>query len=111
MGYDEQSQMWGTAPCQARPNSPLVKTFSGLRKYLMLGVPPGKLVLGVPWYGYRYPCLRLSAGVCYIQRVPFRGCNCTDAAGREFPYRDVLKMLGEERTLRVSTNLFCREIH
>ena len=111
MGYDEQSQMWGTATCQASPNSPLVKTFSGLRKYLMLGVPPGKLVLGVPWYGYRYPCLRLSAGVCYIQRVPFRGCNCTDAAGREFPYRDVLKMLGEERTLKVSTNLFCREIH
>lgn len=96
MSYDEQSQMWEDGRCQARPNSPLVKTFSGLRKYLQLGVPHSKLVLGVPWYGYRYPCEELSAGVCYIDLVPFRGCNCTDAAGREFAYKDVLKMLGKD---------------
>ena len=94
MGYDEQSQMWEDGRCQARANSPLIKTFSGVRKYLQLGVEARKLILGVPWYGYRYPCLELSRGVCYIQRVPFRGCDCTDAAGREFPYKDVMRMLG-----------------
>ena len=57
MSYDEQSQMWGEGRCEARPNSPLVQTFSGVRKYLQLGVPPTKLILGLPWYGYRYPCL------------------------------------------------------
>ena len=35
-------------------------------------------------------------GVCFIEEVPFRGCNCTDAAGREFAYKEVIKMLGEE---------------
>ena len=56
MSYDEQSQMWENSRCRARANSPLMKTFSGLRKYLQLGAEPGKLVLGTPWYGYRYPC-------------------------------------------------------
>ena len=56
MSYDEQSQMGENTRCQARANSPLMKTFSGLRKYLQLGVGPRKLVLGTPWYGYRYPC-------------------------------------------------------
>ena len=37
--------------------------------------------------------LEFSSGVCYIESVPFRGCNCTDAAGREFAYKDILKML------------------
>ena len=38
-------------------------------------------------------------GVCFIEEVPFRGCNCTDAAGREFAYKEVIKMLGEEDIL------------
>ena len=38
-------------------------------------------------------------GVCFIEEVPFRGCNCTDAAGREFAYKDVIKMLGEDDIL------------
>lgn len=93
MGYDEQSQMWGEGPCRARANSPLRQTFQGVREYLRLGVHPGKLILGVPWYGYRYPCELLQGGLCTIREVPFRGCNCTDAAGKEFPYSQVLEML------------------
>ena len=38
-------------------------------------------------------------GVCFIEEVPFRGCNCTDAAGREFAYKEVIKMLGEDDIL------------
>ena len=56
MSYDEQSQMWENERCQARANSPLLQTFTGIKKYLQLGVPAHKLILGVPWYGYRYPC-------------------------------------------------------
>jgi len=93
MGYDEQSQMWGSDDCIAKPNSPLRKTFHGVRQYLHLGIPPAKMILGVPWYGYRYPCLKLKSGVCYIEEVPFRGCNCTDAAGREFAYSKVVQWL------------------
>ena len=37
--------------------------------------------------------LEFSNGVCYIKSVPFRGCNCTDAAGSEFAYKEILKML------------------
>ena len=43
------------------------------------------------------PLLEFSSGFCYIAEVPFRGCNCTDAAGREFAYKDVMKMLGKRR--------------
>lgn len=32
----------------------------GLQQYLDIGVPADKLVLGVPWYGYYYPCLSLT---------------------------------------------------
>ena len=65
MSYDEQSQMWENSRCQARANSPLMQTFAGLRKYLQLGVEPGKLVLGTPWYGYRYPCQGTGFKVCH----------------------------------------------
>jgi len=94
MGYDEQSQMWNSGPCRALANSPLTNTFAGVREYLRLGVPASKLVLGVPWYGYRYPCLNLTAdNVCTIEEVPFRGCNCSDAAGRQFTYPEILDFL------------------
>lgn len=33
---------------------------SGYYQYLELKVDPRKLVMGVPWYGYDYPCLSLS---------------------------------------------------
>ena len=99
MGYDEQSQMWGgsgsIAPnCTARPNSPLKQTFDGVRQYLNLGLPRSKLVLGVPWYGYMYPCQsRGPEGQCRIKSVPFRGCPCSDAAGGEKPFKEVMELL------------------
>ena len=43
-----------------------------------------------------YEILEIVGGVCFIEEVPFRGCNCTDAAGREFAYKEVIKMLGED---------------
>lgn len=43
-----------------RPNSGIYKTTKGMQTYLNLGIPSSKLVLGVPWYGYSYPCLLLD---------------------------------------------------
>ena len=99
MSYDERSQIYG--PCVASANSALPQTASGIRDFLQLGIDPWKLVLGQPWYGYNYPCISLdSDDTCNINKVPFRGANCSDAAGRQIAYYDILKLLnstGAER--------------
>ena len=33
---------------------------TGLKEFLQLGIPADKLVLGLPWYGYDYPCLHYT---------------------------------------------------
>ncbi len=47
------AQIWGR--CVASANSPLALARRGVQQYLDLGVPAGKLVLGLPW------CARRSA--------------------------------------------------
>lgn len=50
-----------------------------------------QLILGLPWYGYDYPCVPDSTGqrmspegdACHLSAVPFRGAPCSDAAGRQ----------------------------
>ena len=37
----------------------------------MLGIPYEKMVLGLPWYGYDYPCLAYDAVVSGIQYCAF----------------------------------------
>lgn len=32
--------------------------------YLNLSIAPKKLVMGLPWYGYDYPCLNVSEVSC-----------------------------------------------
>ena len=46
-------------------------------------------MLGVPWYGHLYPCLTLVGNVCTIPAIPFRGCNCSDAASVEVNLDDM----------------------
>ena len=60
-----------------------------VEEYLALGIKPEKLVLGLPWYGYDYPCIELKENVCKIKHVPFRGVNCSDAAGRQIEYAEI----------------------
>lgn len=92
MAYDERSQIYG--PCIASANSALPTTAQGIQEYLDLGIPPDKLVLGLPWYGYDYPCLTLSDdNVCMIPRVPFRGANCSDAAGTQRSYSEIRELI------------------
>jgi len=93
MSYDLRSQI--TGPCVASANSPANLVFQGILNFTKLGVPTDKLVLGMPWYGYDYPCVSLSAdGVtCNIKEVPFRGVNCSDAAGTEKAYSILMNLL------------------
>ena len=41
----------------ASSTDPLNVIEQGLLSYINMGIPPSKLILGVPWYSYVYPCL------------------------------------------------------
>ena len=43
----------------------------GVECYKKLGVPPEKLVLAFPWYGYEYTCSAADApgGTCHVQKA------------------------------------------
>merc|ERR1712190_652733 len=55
-------------------------------------------VLGMPWYGYQYPCTsaELAGDFCQIEMVPFRGVNCSDAAGTEVSFQDIMNLLDRD---------------
>lgn len=100
MAYDERSQIW-TGPCVAGANSAYPATIAGVKGYLELGIPASKLALGLPWYGYDYPCLTLSKDVCSIQLVPFRGAPCSDAAGTQHDFDEILLRLANSTSGRL----------
>ncbi|XP_006831064.1 PREDICTED: di-N-acetylchitobiase [Chrysochloris asiatica] len=92
MSYDEQSQVW--SECIAAANAPYNQTLTGYDDYIKIGINPKKLVMGIPWYGYDYTCLKLSEDdVCTITKVPFRGAPCSDAVGRQVPYKVIMKQV------------------
>lgn len=92
MSYDEQSQI--TGDCIAMANAPFSQTLNAYDQYLNLNIDPKKLVMGVPWYGYDYPCLNLSQeGICFIPKVPFRGVPCSDAAGIQKKYSWIMQQV------------------
>lgn len=92
MSYDTRSQIFDR--CIASANSPASRARYGLQRYVDLGISPSKLILGTPWYGYNYPCQESletieASTYCTIDLVPFRGVNCSDAAGSEYPMSTV----------------------
>ena len=93
MAYDMRSQIWDE--CTASANSPPAQVEMGLQQYFKLGIQPVKLVLGLPWYAYDYSCVEVDVkdNFCGIDRVPFRGAPCSDAAGRQRPLMDVYTLL------------------
>jgi hypothetical protein len=80
--------------CVGSANTPYDSAQRAVRQYLALGIPPSKLVLGLPWYGYDYACQPGPDGkpappdvdVCLMASVPFRGVACSDAAGAQRNY-------------------------
>ncbi|CAG2112516.1 unnamed protein product, partial [Medioppia subpectinata] len=97
MAYDERSQVFDT-DCLAQANSDLFWTAGGLMAYLKLGVDPDKMVLGLPWYGYDYQCVRTGPDrTCFIKEVPFRNVSCSDAAGVQVPYVEIKHLVDISR--------------
>ncbi|XP_064634257.1 di-N-acetylchitobiase-like [Lineus longissimus] len=88
MAYDEHSPgpTWS-----AGANSDFTNTFNGIKNFVSIGIKLEQLVLGLPWYGYDYECITLTKdNVCTIPHVPFRGINCSDAAGRQVNSFDII---------------------
>ena len=86
MAYDEP---WGAKSAAA--NSPIDAIKTGVAQYATLGVPASKLVIGLPWYGWDYPCDSNRTGIV---------CNVTPPAGQEWygwatqiVYSDTMKLL------------------
>lgn len=67
----------------------------GVEQYMKMNISSNKIVLGLPWYGYDYICTKMDAkkGICYIKEVPFRGVNCSDAAGSQIDYATIQDLL------------------
>ena len=62
MAYDEP---WNTKVAAA--NSPIATIGKGIAQYAAAGVPASKLVIGLPWYGWDYPCnTTQTGGVCDV---------------------------------------------
>eukprot|EP00040_Diaphanoeca_grandis_P012293 m.62432 g.62432 ORF g.62432 m.62432 type:complete len:401 (-) comp23154_c1_seq3:152-1354(-) len=94
MVYDTQSQIFGR--CIASANSPVGLAQRAIVRYTDLGIDPSKLILGLPWYGYNYMCdttMKMEDTYCPIAEVPFRGVNCSDAAGHEVGYAGIIDIL------------------
>lgn len=92
MAYDERSQVFDPGLCLAGANSDFLKTRQGVLWYTRIGISTSKLVLGLPWYGYDYPCKEVldEKLPCVIPKFVFRGVNCSDGAGRQYGYSDIM---------------------
>jgi len=106
MGYDLRSQIFG--PCTASANSPVNTIYEGLWDFMTnYGINGSQLVLGVPWYGYDYTCLNHNSSMqtlCNIAEVPFRGVNCSDAAGVQRSYNEIQQILKQNSTTGLMWN-------
>jgi Di-N-acetylchitobiase len=94
MDYDVQSQIFPPRPCAAYANCPLDRITVAMNEFMGLGIDASQLVMGVPWYGFRYQCMSGNVnGTCAIKKVPFRNASCSDAAGIPTAYSDIVPIL------------------
>jgi len=68
MSYD---LCWGAGAATA--NSPLAALSKGIQQYSDLGVPASKIVMGLPWYGWDFPC---------DDTTPWAACKVTVPSGK-----------------------------
>jgi len=67
-------------------NSPYPNVKVGIEQYLSyFDISPSKVVLGIPWYGYDYPCINTTSKsrLCSVV-TPFGG------GAWQFSYKDIL---------------------
>jgi di-N-acetylchitobiase len=96
MDYDTRSQIFDD--CIASANAPIAGMKQGIERYMSLGIAPSKLILGVPFYGYRYKCLagtKETDRYCPIEPYSWRGSVCSDAVGSEIGYMKLQKVRRE----------------
>jgi len=95
MCYDTRSQVF--YQCVASANAPISICQKGINDFLQLGISPRKLILGIPWYGYQYECVNEDRSLdnkhCEMDIVPFRGVNCSDAAGTQVSYAGMMNYI------------------
>ncbi|KAI6659292.1 Di-N-acetylchitobiase precursor [Oopsacas minuta] len=67
MDYD-QANINEQEHCYASANEHPLTTITGLTEYLELGIPPSKIVIGMPWYGLLATCEKItSSGRCIVK--------------------------------------------
>ncbi|XP_048457517.1 di-N-acetylchitobiase-like [Rhincodon typus] len=97
--YDMQLEMWDE--CFAKANAPYHQTLSGLSNYIKLGVDPKKLILGLPWYGYDYPCEHFyEPGRCKLKKFTSKGAPCSSQIANQVEYKQIMQMLPRSITGR-----------
>ncbi|XP_023587279.1 di-N-acetylchitobiase [Trichechus manatus latirostris] len=78
----------------AAANAPYKQILTGYEDYISMGINPRKLVMGVPWYGYDYTCLKLSADhVCTTTKVPLLTASYQGFSRRLVSYKVIMKYL------------------
>ncbi|EAL68899.1 glycoside hydrolase family 18 protein [Dictyostelium discoideum AX4] len=99
MDYDMKLDGYYFKTCLASANSPPSSVLSGMVNFTKLGIDESSLVMGLPWYGYNYPCIgsnyTLQTFECIIPPSSYLGYNCTDASGIEINYSIIMNMLND----------------
>lgn len=107
MFYDTRSQVFtNSSTCNAGPNTPLSAVVDGLAAFRRRGIGAERIVLGLPWYGYDYPCVNWTsrdAAPCTVASVPFRGARCSDAAGTQKSFFDINALVVARRNTTAVT--------
>ncbi|XP_071104610.1 di-N-acetylchitobiase-like [Haliotis cracherodii] len=76
--------------CQARAAVPFTMISLGVDEYASFGINEERVILGIPWYGYKYNCehftFRMGLSKCTLKEVKSEGSNtshCDVAGSRE----------------------------
>jgi di-N-acetylchitobiase len=75
MMYDTRSQIFDA--CIAGANAALPDVKRGAQQWLDVGAPATKVVLGLPWFAFTYPCQHISADGRFCTLIPtaYQGVN------------------------------------
>eukprot|EP00057_Strongylocentrotus_purpuratus_P029367 XP_011683841.1 PREDICTED: di-N-acetylchitobiase-like [Strongylocentrotus purpuratus] len=85
MAYDELDLVG----LKAMANAPLNITTQGVDDFIKAGVPPAKLVLANPWYGYNFPCTLLTKNDT---------CNYKLGTWKQQGYGTIMELLANNST-------------
>jgi spore germination protein YaaH len=102
MGYDMNK---GHDTC-AGPNAPIDVLGAYVGGYIAVGVPPEKLILGIPWYGRQYYCNGTGTGLSVIPACTRSTCFC-GSPGHYAPYEGVPSLWQTRARLRSARTTGC----